>query len=127
MVKPSSFLFAVLSGMLAAMVAAMNSTDDWITVDKTDIWRDLPSCAQSCVRDVNQQIVIQNTHCQSYGCVCAESTQGLNFIYGLGNVTECARKSCSADQDVSDAETAFQDLCLVYAANSTRPATAQGL
>lgn len=115
-------IFAVIG-----TVAAFNSTDDWIWVDKSNIWQNLDICAKPCVRDVNQKIAIHNTHCQSYGCVCAESTQGQNFLDGLSNITYCAERSCTVQQKVLDAEIAFQNLCLVYAANSSRPTTASGM
>lgn len=116
-------LLLVLRGLL---VAATNSTDNWTSITETDIFQNLPSCAQVCVRDVNQNIFVGNIHCQSYGCVCAESTQGQNFLDGLSNITECAKSSCSDTADVTSAEVAFQDLCVVYAANYSRPAITPG-
>lgn len=113
------FLFALsLQGTLAT---AKNTTDLWTDTDQLDIYHDLPSCAQPCVRDVNQRIIVGDTYCQTYGCVCAENTKGLHFLYGLSNVTECARNACPMEEDVVAAEMAFQDICLVHAASSSRP------
>lgn len=100
---------------------ATSSTDDWTSVDQSDIYRDLDPCAQSCVRNVNERIwdVRQGTNCRSYGCVCSESTQGENFLNGLSNVTSCALKFCSQLDMVDSATNAFGDLCLVFALNST--------
>jgi hypothetical protein len=110
-------LFVVCSGR----VAALNSTDDWHTVDRTDLYLRLPMCAKPCVRNVNQHILMGNTYCQSYGCVCSESTEGPNFLSGLQNVTDCASNACSAAADVEHAKDAYQDLCLIYAASANRP------
>ncbi|KAH7108691.1 hypothetical protein B0J11DRAFT_573894 [Dendryphion nanum] len=105
---------------------SLSSVEDWSNVGNTDIVQRLSPCAQKCVREANTKIAMPGTHCQSYGCVCAENTQGLNFLYGLSNVTACAQQTCPSSEDVDAASTAFQDLCLVYAANSTRPATRSG-
>jgi hypothetical protein len=113
----SLLLLVVCSGR----IAALKSTDDWPTVDRTDLYLSLPMCAKPCVRNVNQHILMGTTYCQSYGCVCSESTQGPNFLAGLRNVTDCASNACSAVTEVEDAENAYQDLCLVYAASANRP------
>jgi hypothetical protein len=116
----------VLLMSLGAPTLALMSAEDWINVDQTDIWKDLPTCAQPCVRNVNLNISIQNTHCQSYGCVCAENTQGKNFLDGLSNVTACVNAYCASEQERTAGITAFQDLCLMYSANSSRPYVTPG-
>ena len=45
---------------------------------------------------------------------------------GLSNVTTCVESACPRKSDVEDARTVFQDLCVVYVANSTQPAEAPG-
>ncbi|KAH8723027.1 hypothetical protein GQ44DRAFT_711226 [Phaeosphaeriaceae sp. PMI808] len=67
-------------------------------------------------------ISIEN-YCQTVGCVCSESTRGPNFVTGLEKARECAKRKCFSGKDVQAAEMAFQDVCLVYAAGSTRPST----
>ena len=109
------------AAIICNRVIAINSTDDWASVDRTEIYRGLSECAKPCVRNVNREIDMGYLRCQSYGCVCSESTQGQNFLWGLSNVTECATVACSEEEDIVAAEVAYQDLCLVYAANSTRP------
>jgi hypothetical protein len=104
---------------------AVNSTDDWITVERTDIFKELDPCAQSCVRNVNGKIWDegQKRMCQSYGCVCSESTQGPNFLSGQANVTSCAKSSCSRQEAVDQATLVYGDICLVQALNSSRPSS----
>ncbi|KAH8679657.1 hypothetical protein BGZ60DRAFT_524868 [Tricladium varicosporioides] len=112
------------------MSLATYSTDDWTTVDQSAVYHNLDRypCAQNCVRNVNQQIwdVRESKHCQSYGCVCSESTQGLNFQAGLSNVTSCVGKSCNQKAITNTAIAIFADLCLVSALSSSRPSTKSG-
>ncbi|KAH7383200.1 hypothetical protein BKA66DRAFT_549462 [Pyrenochaeta sp. MPI-SDFR-AT-0127] len=108
------------------MATINNTAAVWEDVDQLDIYQNLTSCARPCVRDVNKRIIVGNTHCQTYGCVCAENTNGLHFVYGLSNVTECAKNACPMEDDVKAAEMAFQDICLVYAAGTSRPNKTEG-
>ncbi|KAF2004884.1 hypothetical protein P154DRAFT_21442 [Amniculicola lignicola CBS 123094] len=119
----SLWLFMIGLEAVPMVVSMNNSRVDWVNVDQTPIFQDLNSCAQSCVRDVNQKIFVDGVHCQSTGCVCSESTHGQNFLDGLANVTACAKQECGSDEAAEQASVAFQDLCLVASANSTRPET----
>jgi hypothetical protein len=118
----------MLVAFLASFAKALNSTDYWPSVGELAIVQEIPECARSCVQYVNEEIAYDDdTQCESYGCVCAESTKGRNFVNGLSSVTECAKSSCALDDDVEAARTAFQDICVVYvASNSTPPAITQG-
>lgn len=119
----SVLLAAVFYSLQYCLAFNVSNTDDWVTVNQTDIYRNLTSCAQSCVQFVNTKIwdVRQNRTCQSWGCVCSNSTQGENFLNGLSNVISCTSQSCGNETEkVDGAVEAYEDLCLVYTLNSTR-------
>ncbi|KAF2838684.1 hypothetical protein M501DRAFT_1031753 [Patellaria atrata CBS 101060] len=107
---------------------AVNSTDDWIRINRTEIWRDLDSCAQECVLTVNDKVwdVEQGRYCRSYGCVCSGSTRGPNFQNAESNVTTCAEAQCSREEAVESATQTLGDLCLVLSLNSTRQVADNG-
>lgn len=122
-------LFSLICTIYALGCVAVNSTDDWTTVNETDIYQKLDDCAKQCVETVNDRVwdVRQQRFCQSYGCVCSENTQGPNFLAAQSNVTSCAAKACNSTNATDDATQALDDLCLVHAVNLTQPAPEAGM
>jgi hypothetical protein len=121
------FLFLIIS-LWCKLVLPLKSIDDWNKVGGLNLVRELNECAQPCVQFVNEKVFFPEAdiHCQTYGCVCAEGTQGQHFLYSLSNVTECVKDACGNDEDVQAARASFQDLCLVYVANQTQPTEKPG-
>lgn len=121
-----TLLFALSFGLYAFSCIAVNNTDDWVLIDQTDTYQNLDSCAQDCIRNVKVWDTRQRTFCRSYGCVCSNSTKGENAVNAESNITSCVTKSCGQPEAVDRARLAFNNLCLVYAINSTQPRQESG-
>jgi hypothetical protein len=100
----SSYLFV----SLAFLSSATDTYDKWSSVCNNSLPNTLPSCARSCVVDVDASL-----NCWSYGCVCSESTLGGNFINGTRSIETCVSNSCTptANAALGPALDAFQSIC----------------
>jgi len=114
------FIRTVSIAQIVGICTAIISTDDWTTVDKVAIFRDLDECAKPCVRDIKVWDVLQKTTCRSYGCICSENTEGENFRNARANITECVKRSCSQDSVVVRTDSIFQKICLVQSLNVSK-------
>ncbi|KAF2108253.1 hypothetical protein BDV96DRAFT_653142 [Lophiotrema nucula] len=109
------------------LVYAINGTDSWSSVSDWTIVQELHRCAQPCIENISQQISHNdNTYCQSYDCVCAASADEQSFQEGLAGLTNCTKDACPLEKDVEDARNAYENICIIHAAQSAESSLVQG-
>jgi len=104
------FEFAVLAGFLPGLGFGIDTDDSWSNITTLAVFEALPQCSQKCILKVNDDLP---QRCESYGCVCSDSTEnGSNFLIAATNTEKCVNSNCE-NSNSGKAVNTFRDICLV--------------